>query len=253
MIKQVNSIRNISIIIPVFNEENNVVKLLEEIKTSLKNSIRFEVIIVDDGSTDNTLSQLKKSKHSTKNITIIKHKKNFGQSYSLRTGILSARYEYICTIDGDGQNNPNEIKKLLRKFMVNSDFNLVIGNRVDRHDKLAKRVASRFAFLIRKVIFNDKTPDTGCAMKVFRKSDFLLIPFFNHMHRFFPILFKSYGGKIVSVPVSHRRRFSGHSKYTNLQRALVGIYDLIGVVWLCKRSYSPKFIEEKKIICNKER
>ena len=90
-------------------------------------------------------------------------------------------------------------------------------------------------------------------MKVFRKSDFLLIPFFNHMHRFMPILFKNYGGKIVSVPVGHRRRFSGYSKYTNLQRALVGIYDLIGVVWLCKRSYSPKFIEEKKIISNKER
>ncbi len=253
MIKKLDKVNNISIIIPVYNEEGNIALLVEEIERSILKSIKYEIIIVDDGSTDNTPKRLKNLKIKNRNIIILRHRKNYGQSYSLRTGILYANEDFIITLDGDGQNDPKDINKLLNNFSVDKDFQLVIGNRKKRHDKLSKKLASRFAFLIRKIILQDKTPDTGCAMKVFRKKDFILLPFFNHIHRFFPVLFRSYGGNVVSVPVNHRERLTGTSKYTNFQRALVGIYDLIGVVWLSKRSYSPNFIKVKKIISNKER
>ena len=251
--RKTNKIENLSIVIPVYNEQNNIAALVNEIKKNISSSIKYEIIIVDDGSTDNTLKELKLLCKRYKDIIIIKHKKNYGQSISIRSGILSSNKDFILTLDGDGQNDPKDIQKLLNKFNGTKDFFLVIGNRTKRNDTFGKKLASRLAFFLRQLIFADKTPDTGCAMKVFRKEDFLLLPFFNHIHRFFPILFTNYGGTVYSVSVSHRKRLTGYSKYTNFQRALVGIYDLIGVVWLCKRSYSPRFIEEKKFISNKEK
>ena len=232
-------ISDISVVIPIYNEQDNIIQLIKEVRAALEKKINYEIIIVDDGSDDNTYEAVNKIKKNNKNITIISHKKNYGQSIGLRTGIIEANSEYIVTLDGDGQNDPRDILKLIKSFDTKVSFMMVIGNRVNRIDSIAKKLASRLAFQIRKLLLKDTTPDTGCAIKVFRKRDFLQLPFFNHIHRFLPFLFNTFGGKIISVPVNHRSRSSGISKYSNFQRFLVGINDLYGVIWLRKRSVWP--------------
>ena len=243
-------IKKISIIIPVYNEQDNIINLIEEIRTTLKNKINYEIIVVNDGSDDNTLKVLKAIR---KSIIVINHKNNYGQSIGLRTGIMHAKNEYIITLDGDGQNDPIDIFKLIKYFDEKIDFMMVVGNRVNRIDTRARRIASRLAFQIRKFLLNDNTPDTGCALKLFRKKDFLQLPFFNHIHRFLPFLFNSFKGKIVSIPVNHRPRGSGVSKYSNFQRFLVGINDIFGVIWIRKRSVWPILIKTNKDLKGKEK
>ena len=243
-------IKKISIIIPVYNEQDNIINLIEEIRTTLKNKINYEIIVVNDGSDDNTLKVLKAIR---KSIIVINHKNNYGQSIGLRTGIMHAKNEYIITLDGDGQNDPIDIFKLIKYFDEKIDFMMVVGNRVNRIDTRARRIASRVAFQIRKLLLNDNTPDTGCALKLFRKKDFLQLPFFNHIHRFLPFLFNTFKGKIVSIPVNHRPRGSGISKYSNFQRFLVGINDLYGVIWIRKRSVWPILIKTSKDLKGKEK
>jgi dolichol-phosphate mannosyltransferase len=240
-------------VIPVYNEQDNVIQLIKEVRTSLEKKINYEIIIVDDGSDDNTYEVVNKIKKINKNITIISHKKNYGQSIGIRTGIIEANSEYIVTLDGDGQNDPRDILKLIKFFDTKVSFMMVIGNRVNRIDAKAKKVASRLAFQIRKLLLKDTTPDTGCAIKVFRKEDFLKLPFFNHIHRFLPFLFNTFGGKIISIPVNHRSRSSGISKYSNFQRFLVGINDLYGVIWLRKRSVWPILKKRDKHLKSKEK
>lgn len=232
-------INNISIVIPVLNEERNIINLITEIKKNLEKKIKYEIIIVDDGSSDNTHNVLLKYLKKNKKVLVFKHKKNYGQSVSLRTGIMQTSSNYIVTLDGDGQNDPRDILKLLKNFETNKEFMMVIGNRVKRIDNFARRLASRAAFKIRKFILKDETPDTGCAIKVFKKEDFLKLPFFNHIHRFLPFLFNSFKGKVISIQVNHRARINGYSKYSNFQRFLVGISDIFGVIWLRKRSKWP--------------
>ena len=232
-------ISNISIVIPVLNEEKNIINLITEIKKNLEKKIKYEIIIVDDGSSDNTHNVLLKYLKKNKKVLVFKHKKNYGQSVSLRTGIMQTSSNYIVTLDGDGQNDPRDILKLLKNFETDKEFMMVIGNRVKRIDNFARRLASRSAFKIRKFILKDETPDTGCAIKVFKKEDFLKLPFFNHIHRFLPFLFNSFKGKVISIQVNHRARINGYSKYSNFQRFLVGISDIFGVIWLRKRSKWP--------------
>jgi len=239
-----NKIKNISIIIPVLNEEKNIGELINEIIVALHKKIKYEIVIVDDGSSDGTVKSIKDKIKKYSFIKLISHKKNYGQSQSLRTGIMHSKYDYIVTLDGDGQNDPINILDLISHYKNNTPFFLVIGNRKKRNDNIARIAASRAAFFIRKLLLNDNIPDTGCALKVFQKKDFLLIPFFNHLHRFLPFLFITMGGKVISIYVNHRERKSGISKYSNFQRALVGIYDLFGVIWLRKRSHSSILIKE---------
>ena len=246
-------IRDISIVIPIYNEQDNIIQLIKEVRASLEKKINYEIIIVDDGSDDNTYEVLNEIKKINKTITIISHKKNYGQSIGLRTGIIKANSEYIVTLDGDGQNDPRDILKLIKSFDTKGSFMMVIGNRVNRIDSVAKKVASRLAFQIRKLLLKDTTPDTGCAIKVFRKKDFLQLPFFNHIHRFLPFLFNTFGGKIISIPVNHRSRSNGISKYSNFQRFLVGINDLYGVIWLRKRSVWPILKIRDKHLKSKEK
>ena len=246
-------IRSISIVIPIYNEQNNIIQLIKEVRSALEKKINYEIIIIDDGSDDNTYEVVNKIKKIKKNVNIISHKKNYGQSIALRTGIIEANNEYIVTLDGDGQNDPRDILKLIKSFDTKVSFMMVIGNRVNRIDSIAKKVASRLAFQIRRLLLKDTTPDTGCAIKVFRKKDFLQLPFFNHIHRFLPFLFNTFGGKIISIPVNHRSRNSGISKYSNFQRFLVGINDLYGVIWLRKRSVWPILKKRDKHLKSKEK
>ena len=239
-------IKKISIVIPVFNEQHNIIKLIKEIEHALSRKIIYEIIVVDDGSNDETQKVLQEFSHKQKNTFIVTHKKNYGQSIGLKTGILNAKNEYIVTLDGDGQNDPKDIMKLIEFFDIEEDYMMVVGNRVNRVDSNARKVASRLAFKIRRILLKDNTPDTGCALKIFRKRDFLQLPFFNHIHRFLPFLFKTFKGKVISIPVNHRSRNSGISKYSNLQRFLVGINDILGVVWLRKRSVWPIDIYKNK-------
>ena len=246
-------IRDISIVIPIYNEQDNIIQLIKEVRASLEKKINYEIIIVDDGSDDNTYEVVNKINKINKNINIIRHKKNYGQSIGLRTGIIEANSEYIVTLDGDGQNDPRDILKLIKPFDFKVSFMMVIGNRVNRIDSTAKKVASRLAFQIRNLLLKDTTPDTGCAIKLFRKKDFLQLPFFNHIHRFLPFLFNTFGGKVISIPVNHRSRSSGISKYSNFQRFLVGINDLYGVIWLRKRSVWPILKKRDKHSKSKEK
>ena len=246
-------IRDISIVIPIYNEQDNIIQLINEVRAALEKKINYEIIVVDDGSDDNTYEEMNKIKKINKNITFISHKKNYGQSIGLRTGIIEANSEYIVTLDGDGQNDPRDILKLINSLDTGVSFMMVIGNRVNRIDSIAKKLASRLAFQIRKLLLKDTTPDTGCAIKVFRKKDFLQLPFFNHIHRFLPFLFNTFGGKIVSIPVNHRPRSSGISKYSNFQRLLVGINDLYGVIWLRKRCVWPILKKRDKHLKSKEK
>ena len=243
-------ISDISIVIPIYNEQGNIIQLIKEVRAALEKKLNYEIIIVDDGSDDNTYEVVNKI---NKNINIISHKKNYGQSIGLRTGIIEANSEYIVTLDGDGQNDPRDILKLIKPFDSKVSFMMVIGNRVNRIDSTAKKVASRLAFQIRKLLLKDTTPDTGCAIKLFRKKDFLQLPFFNHIHRYLPFLFNTFGGKIISIPVNHRSRSSGISKYSNFQRFLVGITDLYGVIWLRKRCVLPELTKTNKNLKSKER
>ena len=226
----------ISIVIPVLNEEYNVRNLGFEILKSLE-QITHEIIFVDDGSSDNTKNEIIKLSKEINNLRLIVHDKRRGQSVAMRSGILSSKFDVIGTIDGDGQNNPQDFVTLIETFKNNnSKFLLVAGERVNRKDKLNKRIASNIAKLIRKSVLGDIHSDSGCGIRVFNKELFLRIPFFNHMHRFFPSLAIREGSKVLSVPVSHRKRETGISKYTNIGRAFAGFFDLIGVIWLLKRS-----------------
>ena len=162
-------IKKISIVIPIFNEKNNISALINEIKKTLNKKIVYEVIIVNDGSTDITKEFLSDINKKEKNITVINHKKNYGQSMALITGIRNSNFDHIVTLDGDGQNDPKDIIKLINNFDEKILFMMVIGNRINRNDSPARKIASRLAFRIRKIVLHDDTPDTGCAIKVFKK------------------------------------------------------------------------------------
>ncbi len=247
MLKKIKNTKYVSIVIPLRNEEGNISRLVSEIIRKLKNKYKFEIILIDDGSNDNTFMVMSKIKTTNKGIAIkiIRHVKNYGQSASLLTGIKLAKGTIICTLDGDGQNDPNDMPKMLDSSLQINKQDLIIGNRVKRNDSLNKKIASRLAFMIRKILLKDNTPDTGCGLKIFYKRTFLDLPYFDHMHRFMPFLFKMYGGNVFSIKVNHRKRIEGKSNYSNFQRFRVGISDVFGVMWLLARSPFPIIIKNK--------
>ena len=200
----------------------------------LKNNdlFKFEIILVNDGSTDNTKRILDNLKLTSKNIKVINNKLNLGQSESLRVGINSSSNEVIVTIDGDGQNNPRDIPKLITKFFSEENIKLVGGLRLKRKDSYSKKIASKLANKIRMMILKDECIDTGCSLKVFDKNIFLNFNFFPGIHRFLPALFKGYGYKAVFLKVDHRKRKFGFSKYSNFSRLIRGIIDLIRVYYV---------------------
>jgi len=217
-----------TIIIPIYNEVESIFNLISEIDNEFKKE-RPEIIIVNDGSTDRFEEEYKN--HNLK-YKVVKHKKNLGKCKAMESGIKKATNEIVCIIDGDGQNPPSQAKKIIKfwhQIPKKNSFSLVCGNRVNRQDKLIKRISSRFANKIRMFILNDECKDTACALKVFAKSDYLQIPYFKNMHRFLPALFKIKKGSIYNVPVIDRKRVAGISKFNFHNRFWVGIIDLINV------------------------
>jgi len=227
---------DVSIVIPMKNESENVAMLLDEIAAACAGQ-DFEIIIVDDGSTDDTAEQVRAAMSAHPGLRLLQHPQSAGQSAGVHSGVLAAKGAVVCTLDGDGQNPPAELPKLFLPLLQDKTgrLGLVAGQRVGRQDTLSKKLASRFANALRARILKDGTRDTGCGLKGFRRDAFLRLPYFNHMHRYLPALFKRDGWEVALVDVSHRERHAGRSKYNNLQRALVGIYDLIGVSWLILR------------------
>jgi glycosyltransferase involved in cell wall biosynthesis len=227
----------LSVVVPVHNERDNVVPLLTEIATALRGRSDFEIVFVDDASKDDTLAVLIAAKAQFPELRVLRHLSQSGQSTALRTGIKAARGAWIATLDGDGQNDPADIPKLLA-MRAESDaaIRLFAGWRINRQDSGSKRWASKWANAIRSRLLRDATPDTGCGIKLFERAVFLDLPYFDHMHRYLPALVQRAGWQVRSVPVNHRARGAGTSKYNNLNRALVGISDLRGVAWLIRRS-----------------
>lgn len=227
----------LSVVVPVHNEEDNVAPLVGEIVAALRGHVDFEIVYVDDTSKDATLQRLRDLQATVPELRVIRHLGNAGQSTAVRNGVKAARAPWIATLDGDGQNDPADIPKLLaQRGAATADTKLFAGWRVNRQDSGSKRWASKFANGIRSRMLRDATPDTGCGIKLFERAAFLDLPYFDHMHRYLPALMQRAGWQTVSVPVNHRHRTAGVSKYNNLGRAIVGIKDLFGVSWLIQRS-----------------
>jgi dolichol-phosphate mannosyltransferase len=227
----------LSVVVPVFNERDNIKPLIDEIVAALRGRHDFEIVYVDDCSKDDSLAVLQGLRSQVPELRVIKHISQSGQSTAVRSGVKSARGAWIATLDGDGQNDPADIPKLIAARDAGpADVKLYAGWRVNRQDTGSKRWASRIANAIRSRLLRDSTPDTGCGIKLFEREAFLDLPYFNHMHRYLPALMQRSGWKTVSVPVNHRARGAGVSKYNNLNRALVGIADLRGVAWLIRRA-----------------
>jgi dolichol-phosphate mannosyltransferase len=235
-------IQQLSIVVPVRNESGNVASLIGEIDAALKH-ITHEIIYVDDGSTDDTFSELQSLQMQFSQLKIVRHAHGCGQSTAVRTGVKAAKFNWIATLDGDGQNDPADIPKLIAAVVDGVD--LIGGNRrASRRDTWVKRMSSVIANTVRSKMLRDDTPDTGCGLKLFKRDAFLDLPYFDHMHRFLPALIKRRGGKIISVPVAHRNREHGKSNYGTIDRLLVGVVDLFGVAWLQRRAKIPQIVPQ---------
>ena len=227
----------LSVVVPVFNEQGNIAPLVGEIAAALRGVAEFEIVYVDDASRDDSLAVLGTLKATTPELRVVAHATQSGQSTAIRNGVKAARGAWIATLDGDGQNDPADIPKLLAmRATADPAIKLFAGWRVNRQDSGSKRWASKWANAIRARLLRDDTPDTGCGIKLFERAAFLDLPYFDHMHRYLPALMQRAGWQVRSVPVNHRARGTGVSKYNNLNRALVGISDLRGVAWLIRRS-----------------
>jgi dolichol-phosphate mannosyltransferase len=238
---------DLSVVIPVKNEAGNIAPLVAEIAAALDHLLQYEIVYVDDGSDDATAEEIRAAQAGVTQLRLVRHDCSYGQSTAIRSGIKAARGRWIATLDGDGQNDPGDIPALWR--MVESAPPearlLIVGHRARRRDSWSKRQASRIANGVRRRLLHDDTPDTGCGLKLFPRTLFLDLPYFDHMHRFLPALVLREGGSVRSVPVNHRPRQRGASKYGVFDRLGIGITDLFGVMWLRRRSSRPGAAEEE--------
>jgi dolichol-phosphate mannosyltransferase len=238
----------LSVVVPVRNEGPNIAPLVAEIGAALGDSIAHEIVYVDDGSVDDTPAALRLAVAQGAPLRHLRHRVSCGQSAAVVTGVKAARGTWIATLDGDGQNDPADIPRLLARALAEADATgrrvMVAGHRVQRRDSAVKRVTSRLANRIRARLLGDATPDTGCGLKVFPRALFLDLPHFDHMHRFLPALVLRQGGVVVSEPVGHRPRLRGRSNYGTLDRLAVSLLDLVGVAWLQRRWKRPEVVAE---------
>ena len=238
---------NVSVVIPIKNEADNIRLLIDRIVAALEPLTSFEIIVVNDGSTDHSSEVVENAALSYNNLSLLKHASSAGQSAAVHSGVLAAKAPFIATLDGDGQNPPEDLPKLLMPLLEKSagpELGLVAGQRVGRQDRFSKKIASKLANGLRGFLLQDGTRDTGCGLKAFRREAFLQLPYFNHMHRYLPALFKAYGWDVAHVDVSHAARVAGRSNYSNLQRGLVGAVDLLGVIWLIRRAKRTQIVKK---------
>ncbi len=233
----------LSIVVPVRNEGANILPLVAEIRAAVA-SLPAEIVYVDDGSTDDTAERLTEAAGQPGTPLVRRrHRRSYGQSAAICTGVHAATSAWIATLDGDGQNDPADVLALFARAQAEDAGPgpiLVAGHRITRRDTWTKRASSRVANRVRAGLLGDATPDTGCGLKVFRRAAFLHLPHFDHMHRFLPALVLRAGGRVVSVPVRHRPRLRGRSKYGVLDRLWAGLFDLVGVYWLQRRWQRPE-------------
>lgn len=234
----------ISVVVPVFDEEGAAPALAREIAAAFAGR-DYEMVFVDDASRDGTRAVLKALSKEIPQLRVLAHRANSGQSRAIRTGILGARGEIIVTLDGDGQNDPADGPKLVDALQAGGpDLALVGGERVKRQDSQAKKIASKVGNGVRKRLLRDTANDTGCGLKAFRREAFLRLPYFDHIHRYLPALMRREGYETAFLPVNHRHRQTGRSKYTNLGRLWVSLSDLMGVMWLQSRARQPGGVDE---------
>jgi len=236
----------ISIVVPVHNEADNVDALAREIAVVMEGR-SFEVIFVDDASTDSTRERLAALRREIPALRVIGHRRNAGQSRALRTGVMAARAGVIVTLDGDGQNDPSDIRSLASRLTrpdAPLGLALVQGLRAARRDSWWKRAGSRLANAVRGALLRDGSPDSGCGARAFQRDAFLRLPYFDHMHRYLPALMIAEGYLTETLPVNHRARTSGRSHYTHLGRLLDALSDLRGVMWLARRRRDPAGADE---------
>ena len=230
----------ISVVIPAFNEEGNIGPLIEETYAEVPQEALGEVLAVDDASDDGTASEIKALLGKYPSLRYLRHGRRAGQSAALRTAVRAACFPIIATMDGDGQNDPKDIMRLaVRLGAEGGEPAMAAGIREGRKGPGSRKAASRFANWIRDKVLADGCPDTGCGIKVYRRDAYLELPYFTSMHRYLPAFFLTYGHEIAYERVNDRPRLRGASKYTNLGRALIGLYDLVGVSWLRKRTLIP--------------
>jgi dolichol-phosphate mannosyltransferase len=236
----------ISAVVPMLNEAENVASLVAEIQAASQLCPITEIVLVDDGSTDNTADVIRSLKQQDNRIRLIRHDVRSGQSAALRTGVRAATGQLIVTMDGDGQNNPADIPALYQKWTTNPDapMLMVAGQRAKRQDSLLKKFTSRTGNGIRRALLRDGVRDTGCSLKLYRRDDYLALPYFNHMHRFMAALYMREHGTIMLVDVGHRHRARGVSKYGFWDRLWAGIFDLVGVMWLQARAPQKLTVRE---------
>jgi len=228
----------ISVVVPVFNEAGNCGRLAREIDAALDGR-SYEMIFVDDASGDSTQAELAALMEALPALRLVAHARNAGQSRAMRTGALAARGAILCTLDGDGQNDPADLPAMIDRLQADPALGLVAGRRRKRRDSLPKRIASRLANAIRGAILRDNAADSGSGIRAMRAEAFARLPYFDHMHRFMPALMQREGFGAAFVDVRHRAREAGRSKYTNLGRAIAGAWDLLGVAWLIARTRNP--------------
>src|SRR5262245_28584601 len=239
---------DVSIVVLVRNEADNIAPLVDEIAAALDKKLKFEIIYVNDGSVDRTEAELTRLMASRPWLRQIKHQTSCGQSAAVSSGVMHARADIIVTLDGDGQNDPAFIPALLEAMAAGApNIGLVAGQRVGRQATGFKKLQSRIANGVRSVVLRDGTRDTGCGLKAFRRDLFLSLPYFDGLHRFLPALVRREGYGIGYVDVVDRRRRAGTSNYGMWDRLWVGILDLFGVWWLIRRRRRvPRVLEVKR-------
>ncbi len=238
----------LSVVVPLKNEAENVAFVTEAIVATCAPLGSYEIVYVDDGSEDDTAARVLDLARRHPEVRLIRHPTSAGQSAAVHSGVTFARGHAVCTLDGDGQNPPAEIARLVARLegrlgdgrRFPDGVALVAGQRIGRQDTASKRLASRAANALRKTLLHDDTRDSGCGLKLFRRDVFLGLPYFDHMHRYLPALVARDGWRTLHQDVAHAPRHAGRSNYSNLARALVGAYDLVGVMWLIRRRKSAR-------------